>query len=195
MSVVSEWVSEWSRSVVSDSLRPHQAPPSMGFSRQEYWSGLPFPSPGDLPQPGIEPRSPTLQADAAMSVVRKVKNLTGIIYIGRYEHIPGNLLHRHDLIGLPNILTRKWGGWEWLHPLGQKPYLSLPSAGMRGWNTFIQGTNYHVLCFLSTCGWTSLPFSAWGPYNSPSNLSEMLGTESPASDILRQLLVCFSTTV
>ena len=41
-----------------------QAPPSMGFSRQEYWSGLPFPSPGDLPDSGIEPRSPTLQADA-----------------------------------------------------------------------------------------------------------------------------------
>ena len=36
----------------------------MGFSRQEYWSGLPFPSPGDLPDPGIEPRSPALQADA-----------------------------------------------------------------------------------------------------------------------------------
>ena len=41
----------------------HQAPPSMGFSRQEYWGGLPFPSPGDLPDPGIEPRSPVLQAD------------------------------------------------------------------------------------------------------------------------------------
>ena len=38
----------------------HQAPPSMGFSSQEYWSGLPFPSPGDLPDPGTEPRSPTL---------------------------------------------------------------------------------------------------------------------------------------
>ena len=35
----------------------------MGFSRQEYWSGLPFPSPGDLPNPGIKPRSPALQAD------------------------------------------------------------------------------------------------------------------------------------
>ena len=42
----------------------HQAPPSMGFSRQEYWSGLPLPSPGDLPDPGIEPRSPALEADA-----------------------------------------------------------------------------------------------------------------------------------
>ena len=44
-----------------------QAPPSMAFSRQEYWSGFPFPSPGDLPNPGIEPRSPALQADALAS--------------------------------------------------------------------------------------------------------------------------------
>jgi len=36
----------------------------MGFSRQEYWSGLPFPAPGDLPDPGIKPRSPALQADS-----------------------------------------------------------------------------------------------------------------------------------
>ena len=45
----------------------YQVPPSMEFSRQEYWSGLPFPSPGDLPNPGIEPRSPALQADALPS--------------------------------------------------------------------------------------------------------------------------------
>ena len=38
----------------------HQVPLSMGFPRQEYWSGLPFPSPGDLPDPGIKPRSPAL---------------------------------------------------------------------------------------------------------------------------------------
>ena len=43
------------------------APLSMGFSRQEYWSGLPFPSPGDLPDPGIEPGSPALQTDALPS--------------------------------------------------------------------------------------------------------------------------------
>ena len=42
----------------------YQAPPSRGFSRQEYRSGLPFPSPGDLPDPGIETRSPALEADA-----------------------------------------------------------------------------------------------------------------------------------
>ena len=45
----------------------YQASPSMGFSRQEYWSGLPFPSPGDLPDPGNEPRSPALEADALTS--------------------------------------------------------------------------------------------------------------------------------
>ena len=45
----------------------YQAPQSMEFSRQEYWSGFPFPSPGDLSNPGIEPRSPTLQADALLS--------------------------------------------------------------------------------------------------------------------------------
>ena len=44
-----------------------QTPPSMEFSRQEYWGGLPFSSPGDLPDPGIKPRSPALQADALPS--------------------------------------------------------------------------------------------------------------------------------
>ena len=42
----------------------HQAPLSMGFSRQEYWSGLPFPFPGDFPHPGIEPGSPALHGDS-----------------------------------------------------------------------------------------------------------------------------------
>ena len=45
----------------------YQAPLSMGFSKQEYWSGMPFPPPGDLPDPGIEPGSPALQADALPS--------------------------------------------------------------------------------------------------------------------------------
>ena len=46
----------------------YQAFLSMGFSRQEYWSGLPFPSPGDLPDPGIELRSPALEADAGIII-------------------------------------------------------------------------------------------------------------------------------
>ena len=45
----------------------YQASLSMGFSRQEYWSGLPLPSPGDVPDPGIEPASPALEADALTS--------------------------------------------------------------------------------------------------------------------------------
>ena len=53
----------------------HQAPPSMGFSRQEYWSGVPFPSPGDLPDPRIEPRSPALEADAFPFPNRRRVNL------------------------------------------------------------------------------------------------------------------------
>ena len=57
--------------VVSGSVTPRtvarQPPLSMGFSRQEYWSGLLFPSPGDLPGPGIEPGSPALQADSLLS--------------------------------------------------------------------------------------------------------------------------------
>ena len=65
-----------SHSVMSDSLRPHglyvahQAPLSMGLSRGEYWSGLPFPAPGGLPNPGIELESPALQADAFLSEPR-----------------------------------------------------------------------------------------------------------------------------
>ena len=55
-----------SHSAVSDSVA-HQAPLSMGFSRQEYWSGLPFPPPGDLPHPGIKPASPVSSALASDS--------------------------------------------------------------------------------------------------------------------------------
>ena len=54
-----------------DSVTPwtiaHQAPLSMEFSREEYWNGLPFSSPGDPPDPGMEPGSPTLQADSLPS--------------------------------------------------------------------------------------------------------------------------------
>ena len=66
---MSEWVKSFSRVRLFATAWTvaYQAPPSMGFSRQEYWSGLPFPSPGDLPNPGIKPRSPALQGDALTS--------------------------------------------------------------------------------------------------------------------------------
>ena len=62
----SPYVLTWwqlSHLIMSDSLQPH----SMEFSRQEHWSGLPFPSPGDLPDPGMDPGSPALRADALLS--------------------------------------------------------------------------------------------------------------------------------
>ena len=59
----------------------HRAPLSMGFFRQDYWSGLPFPSPEDLPNPGIEPGSPTLQADSLPFEYREVRRFwTNMIY-------------------------------------------------------------------------------------------------------------------
>ena len=62
--------------VVSNSATPwtvaHQAPLSLGFSRQEYWSELLFPSPGDLSNPGMEPGSPALQADSLPSEPNKI---------------------------------------------------------------------------------------------------------------------------
>ena len=66
---MSEWVKSLShvQLFVTPLTVAYRAPPSMGFSRQEYWSGLPFPSPGDLPNPGIKPWSPALQADALLS--------------------------------------------------------------------------------------------------------------------------------
>ena len=70
------WNSCWwfSRQVVSSSCNAwtvaHQAPVSMGFSRQEYWNGLPFPSPGSLPDPRIQPGSPALQADSLPTELR-----------------------------------------------------------------------------------------------------------------------------
>ena len=57
----------------------------MGFSRQEYWSGLPFPSPGDLPDPGIESGSPALQADSLLDCAMKeawlISQETGEMYL------------------------------------------------------------------------------------------------------------------
>ena len=59
-----EWVYVFSQSVVSGSFLALQTPLSMGFPRQEHWSRVPFPTPGDFPNPGIEPISPAWQADS-----------------------------------------------------------------------------------------------------------------------------------
>ena len=70
------------------------APPSMGFPRQEYWSGLPFRPPGDLPNPGIEPGSPALQADSlplshkgGPTYNRREKNHLKTLFDHKYNHL------------------------------------------------------------------------------------------------------------
>ena len=64
----------------------YQAPPSMEFSRQEYWSGVPFPSPGDLSDPGNKPRSLALQADDALPSEPPGKPTFGIKSSEESEH-------------------------------------------------------------------------------------------------------------
>ena len=61
---------------------------SMGFSRKEYWSGLPFPSPGELPNPGVEPRSPTLQADVLPTELHGKLLITSIAFTTSFQILP-----------------------------------------------------------------------------------------------------------
>ena len=83
-----------SHSVISDSVTTwtvaHQVPRSMGFSRQEYWNGLLFSSPGDLPNPGIEPQSPVLRADSLPSGPPgkpvKVQLIYNLVLISAVQH-------------------------------------------------------------------------------------------------------------
>ena len=90
----------WTRLFATPWTVAYQASPSMGFSRQEYWSELPFLSPADLPDPGIKPRSPALQADALPSEPRgkPLNTYNGIklfhkskieflLYISLYHHL------------------------------------------------------------------------------------------------------------
>ena len=83
----------------------------MGFSRQEFWSGLPFPSPGDLPNPGIEPGSPALEADTLTSEPPGKTNVTSLTH--KKDEIPfvkmWSVIHsREDLecITLSEILEK-----------------------------------------------------------------------------------------
>ena len=73
----------------------HKPPLSMAFSRQEYWSGSPFPSPGDLPDPGIEPRCAALQADALLSEPPgnpdSVHQTFELTYMIRHKNTPSHL--------------------------------------------------------------------------------------------------------
>ena len=90
-----------SSSVVSDSLQPHETIQSE-FSRPEYWSGYRFPSLGDLPNPGIEPRSPTLQADSLPAEPQGKPKNTGVGSLSLLQGI-------FPIQGLnPGLLHRRW---------------------------------------------------------------------------------------
>ena len=117
------WEWEWSESEIAQSCPTlcdpmdswsvaHRASPSMEFSRQEYWSGLPFPSPGDLPDPGIKPGSPSLRADALPSEPPGVLNflfiyfswrITTLQYCGVFCHASIWISHRYTCV--PFILN------------------------------------------------------------------------------------------
>ena len=96
----------------------HQAPPSMGFSRQEYWSGLPFLSPENLPDPGIEPRSPAL-IDRCFTICATpwkswfgtpcLNSVSKLCFLGWESWLRGN--HGLRLPSLPWLLHKRkfWG--------------------------------------------------------------------------------------
>ena len=102
-----------SRSVVSDSLQPHGLY-SPRNSRLEYWSGWPFSSPGDLPNPGIKPKSPTLPADSLPAEPQRKPKNTGVGSLSLLQQIfptqelNWGLLHCRQILNqlsLPGILT------------------------------------------------------------------------------------------
>lgn len=94
----------------------------------------------------------------------------------QHEHIPVNPLHRHDLTGLPNIPTRKWGGQGLLHPLGQSSILPSHMWLWVGGTHLNRGTNYHLPCFWPLSMWVSkFAFPCLRPHNSQNKSSEMLG--------------------
>ena len=102
-------------------LQPARLPLSMGFSRQEYWSGLPFPSPGDLPDSGIEPGSPALQADSLPSELRgkpvvgaNLKVQTAVRW-GKKTQIGGRTRAVEEIIGTQSQLTNSTPGTIWVH--------------------------------------------------------------------------------
>ena len=124
-----------SHSVVSDSLQPHQAPLSMEFSRQEYWSGLPLPTPGDLPDPGIKLRSfasPALQVNSLLSeppgnwginVINKIFCYSRAYFNTVWQWKESGYSCRWDELGISLWLLNLW--WRWLDGITDSMHMSL----------------------------------------------------------------------
>ena len=114
----------------------HQAPLSMGFSRQEYWNGLPFPSPGDLPDPGIEPESPALAGRFFTA-----EPLLGSLQNQMFSHSSGSQKPNIEVSAGPPSLWRLWE--KMLTCLFQLP----------GWPAILGIRDYITLVFASDCTW------------------------------------------
>ena len=81
-----------------------QATLSMGFSREKYWSGLPFPSPGYLPNLGIKPGSPTFQADSLLSEPPSSSGIQNLTALNDLHYYLSSLIHSHFSSGLFSLL-------------------------------------------------------------------------------------------
>ena len=121
-------------SVVSDSATPWtiacQAP-LWGFSRQEYWSGLPCPPPGDLPNPGIKPRSPTWQADSLSSEPPGKPKNTGV---GSLFLLQGIFLIQKSNWGLLNC---RWILYQLSYPLISVILIVLSTVNLQSQGQFV----------------------------------------------------------
>ena len=124
----------------------YQAPLSMDFSRQKYWSGSPFPSPGDLPNPGVKPGSPTLQADTLPSEPpgkpgELEEGQFSLARRGREENLSGNRLHKEVAACVCTyVCLSSWGAnITWLPPASSRelkrypPYSSSPLGMAAPW--------------------------------------------------------------
>ena len=122
-----------------------QAPLSIGFFREEYWSGLPFPSPGDLPDPGLKPRSPTLQANALTSAP------PGKPLILKRERVVNNhfyhMVHKkeEDAYHCIEILSKEMPGF--LSPRRGLPLLLIRNRG------FLTDPKQHTGSLLLNASW------------------------------------------
>ena len=126
----------------------YQVPPSMGFSRQEYWSGLPFPSPGDLPDLGSEPGSPALQAPQrrwSQSILKEINPEYFTRRTGAEAEAP--ILWSPDM---KNLLIGKdpGAGTDWRQEKGTT------EDEMVGWHHWLDGHEFEQT---GSCWWTGKP--------------------------------------
>ena len=131
----------------------YQAPPSMGFSRQECWSLLPFPSPGDLPDPGIEAGSPALQADTLPSeppgkaiLNNKVTSKNSWLLLRHIIPSPGRILHK-----LFYLHANLWLG-EKAIPILQKRELNFREVKQSIYFMVDRGSIQALVCLISGPG-------------------------------------------